>query len=113
MIHTPPVLPDEPPLVAEVFNHSPDPSQFVPASRVRLGTGIRRLAASLPAERLKDVIILASFATTNGRIAGTSALAVGRALGIPIWQARIRLLSLSLTVWEGEPLVRVHRTKRA
>jgi len=98
----------EPPFVAEVYAVGSEPNRFEPACRVRLGTGFRRLASRISPDCLRDLTILLSFATANGRISPSAADLSG-GLGVPVWRARLRLFRLALTHWEGQPLVRVLR----
>jgi len=105
VIHAPKQPAWEPPIVVEVFADSNHEASFVPKSRIRLGSSFRQLAATIPADRLRDLLILITFTTANGRLS-PSAPDIAGALGLAVWQARLRLYRLSLTMWQGQPLVR-------
>lgn len=108
MIHVPRPPDYEAPVVVEVFADPGHAEGFVPKSRVRLGSGFRQLAASVPPDRLRDLLVVASFATANGRVAPSPPEIAG-GLGVAVWQARLRAFRLARTEWQGQPLVSILR----
>jgi len=79
---------------------------FRPAARLLLTSALRTsgLWSTLPPDELRDLTLLLTFLTPNGRVQPTLPELAG-AMQASHAQARARMLRLSRRVWRGQPLV--------
>lgn len=80
---------------------------FRPSARLLLTPALRTsgLWAALPAEELRDLVLLLTFLTPNGRIQPTLP-ELAQAMHATRTVSRTRLLRLTKRHWQGQPLVR-------
>ncbi len=80
---------------------------FRPAARLLLTSALRTsgLWAALPAEELRDLVLMLTFLTPNGRIHPTLP-ELAEAMHASHVKARARMLRLTRRPWQGQPLVR-------
>lgn len=80
---------------------------FRPAARLLLTPALRisGLWAALPAEELRDLVLMLTFLTPNGRIHPTLP-ELAEAMHASHAKARARMLRLTRRPWQGQPLVR-------
>lgn len=80
---------------------------FRPAARLLLTQGLRTsgLWSVLPIEELRDLTLMLTFLTSNGRIQPTLP-ELSEAMRVSSAQARARMLRLSHHHWQGQPLLR-------
>lgn len=80
---------------------------FQPAARLLLTTALRTsgLWEAVPPEELRDLVLVITFLTPNGRIQPTLPELAG-VMQASHAQARGRMLRLSRREWKGQPLVR-------
>lgn len=80
---------------------------FRPAARLLLTQGLRTsgLWSVLPVEELRDLTLMLTFLTANGRIQPTLP-ELSKAMQVSSAQARARMLRLSRRQWQGQPLIR-------
>ena len=96
------------PFVIEQYQQGRSASgAFQPAARLLLTAALRTsgLWTGLPPEELRDLVLLLTFLTPNGRIQPTLPELAG-AMQASHAQARGRMLRLSRRQWQGQPLVR-------
>jgi len=96
------------PFVAEVTHEHEGASRYVPSCRVSIGPSFRELARQMPVDALRDLVVVMTFATPNGRVS-PGAPELGGALGCSGWVARLRLMRLCRGWWRGQPVLRLHR----
>ncbi len=79
---------------------------FRPAARLLLTSALRTsgLWSALPPDELRDLTLLLTFLSTNGRVQPTLPELAG-AMQVSHAQSRARMLRLSRRVWQGQPLV--------
>ncbi len=80
---------------------------FRPAAHLRLTPALRTsgLWAALPAEEMRDLVLMLTFLTPNGRIHPTLP-ELAEAMNASQTKARARMLCLTRRPWQGQPLVR-------
>lgn len=80
---------------------------FRPAARLLLTSALRTsgLWAALTAEELRDLVLMLTFLTPNGRIHPTLP-ELAEAMHASHAKARARMLHLTRRLWQGQPLVR-------
>lgn len=80
---------------------------FRPAARLLLTSALRTsgLWAALPAEEMRDLVLMLTFLTPNGRIHPTLP-ELAEAMHASHAKARARMLTLTRRPWQGQPLVR-------
>ena len=80
---------------------------FQPASRLVMTAAVRTsgLWKTVPPEELRDLVLLLTFLTPNGRIQPTLP-ELAEAMQASRMQARSRMLRLARREWRGKPLVR-------
>jgi len=95
------------PFVIEQYRGEPGAGgSFRPAARLLLTSALRTsgLWHALPPDELRDLTLLLTFLTPNGRIQPTLPELAG-AMRASHVQTRARMLRLSRRVWSGQPLV--------
>lgn len=98
---------DPSPFVIEQYQHERLASgAFQPAARLLMTTALRTsgLWKAVPPEELRDIVLLLTFLTPNGRIQPTLPQLADAMQASPA-QARGRMLRLSRRQWRGQPLV--------
>ncbi len=82
-------------------------STFQPAARVLITSGLRTsgLWSALPADELRDLTLMLTFLTPNGRIQPTLP-ELSEAMRVSSAQARARMLRLLHRQWQGQPLIK-------
>lgn len=80
---------------------------FRPSARLLLTPALRTsgLWTALPPEEMRDLVLLLTFLTANGRVQPTL-LELAQAMHTSHVQARARMLRLARRSWQGQPLVR-------
>ena len=99
---------DPSPFVIEHYQQGRSASgAFQPASRLLVTLALRTsgLWKAVPPEELRDLVLLLTFLTPNGRIQPTLP-ELADAMQASHAQARSRMLRLSRRQWRGQPLVR-------
>jgi len=95
------------PFVIEQYRGEPGVGgSFRPAARLLLTSALRTsgLWTALPPDELRDLTLLLTFLSPNGRVQPTLPELAG-AMRASHAQARARMLRLSRRVWRGQPLV--------
>ncbi len=94
------------PFVIEQYQGEPGAGgSFRPAARLLLTSAFRAsgLWSALPPDELRDLMLMLTFLTPNGRVQPTLPELAG-AMQVSHAQAHARMLRLSRRVWRGQPL---------